>query len=53
MVANDEYTPINCDDYDYLELACQHHWKLEIKVKGGEIINGTAKDLQLKRESNT
>lgn len=25
MSMNDTYQPINCDDYDNLELACQHH----------------------------
>ncbi|WP_289844862.1 Rho-binding antiterminator, partial [Shigella sonnei] len=25
MSMNDAYQPINCDDYDNLELACQHH----------------------------
>ncbi|MBF4212256.1 Rho-binding antiterminator, partial [Pseudomonas donghuensis] len=25
MSMNDTYHPINCDDYDNLELACQHH----------------------------
>lgn len=23
---NETYQPINCDDYDNLELACQNHW---------------------------
>lgn len=50
MAANDEYIPINCDDYDNLELACQHHWELTINMKDGEIIKGVAKDLQLKKK---
>lgn len=50
MVANDEYVPINCDDYDNLELACQHHLELKIKMKDGENIKGVAKDLQLKKK---
>ena len=50
MVANDEYLPINCDDYDNLELACQHHLELTIEMKSGESFKGVAKDLQLKRK---
>ena len=29
MSMNDTYQPINCDDYDNLELACQHHLVVE------------------------
>ncbi|ECW0996004.1 Rho-binding antiterminator, partial [Salmonella enterica subsp. enterica] len=25
MSMNETYQPINCDDYDSLELACMHH----------------------------
>ncbi len=50
MVANDEYVPINCDDYDSLELACNHHWILTLTLKGGETIKGKATDLTLKKK---
>ena len=32
MSMNDTYQPINCDDYDNLELACQHHLVLTLAV---------------------
>lgn len=51
MVMTDkEYQPINCDDYDNLELACQHHLVLEIKLRGGEKLEAKACDLQLKKK---
>lgn len=50
MANNDEYTPINCDDYEYLELACQHNLVLSIKLRGGELVLGTANDLLLKKQ---
>ncbi|WP_000062319.1 Rho-binding antiterminator [Escherichia fergusonii] len=36
MSMNDTYQPINCDDYDNLELACQHHLMLTLELKDGE-----------------
>lgn len=45
MSMNDAYQPINCDDYDNLELACQHHLVLTLALKTGEVINAKASDL--------
>ncbi|PLR32805.1 Rho-binding antiterminator [Chimaeribacter californicus] len=45
MSMNDEYQPINCDDYDNLELACQKHFVLTLKMRSGEIVEGKASDL--------
>ncbi len=45
MSMNDAYQPINCDDYDNLELACQHHLVLTLSLKTGEVINAKASDL--------
>lgn len=50
MSKDTEYKPINCDDYDYLELACQHSLQLTIKLDNGEIIEGKAIDLLLKKQ---
>lgn len=45
MSMSEEYQPINCDDYDNLELACQHQLVLTLKLRGGEIVEGKASDL--------
>lgn len=45
MSLNDTYQPINCDDYDNLELACQHHLLLTLELKSGEVIKAKASDL--------
>lgn len=45
MSMNDTYQPINCDDYDNLELACQHHLILTLELKSGEVLNAKANDL--------
>lgn len=45
MLMNEIYKPINCDDYDNLELACQRHWMLSLTLKNGEKINAKAKDI--------
>lgn len=45
MSMNDTYQPINCDDYDNLELACQHHLILTLELKSGEVFKAKANDL--------
>ncbi|ATF94069.1 Rho-binding antiterminator [Cedecea neteri] len=45
MSMNDAYQPINCDDYDNLELACQHHLLLTLELKDGETFKAKASDL--------
>lgn len=45
MSMNDTYQPINCDDYDNLEPACQHHLMLTLELKDGEKLQAKASDL--------
>ncbi|MDA3131742.1 MULTISPECIES: Rho-binding antiterminator [Atlantibacter] len=45
MSMNETYQPINCDDYDNLELACQHHLVLTLELKSGEVLKAQANDL--------
>ncbi len=45
MSMNESYQPINCDDYDNLELACQHHLVLTLELKDGEVLKAKASDL--------
>jgi Rho-binding antiterminator len=49
MSVNDTYQPINCDDYENLELACQHHWLLTLELKNGEKLQGNAHDLVIRK----
>jgi len=42
---NETYQPINCDDYDNLELACQQHLLLTLELKDGEVLKAKAADL--------
>jgi Rho-binding antiterminator len=42
---NESYQPINCDDYDNLELACQNHLVLALELKDGEVLKAKASDL--------
>ncbi len=41
MVTN-TYKPINCDDYDNLELACQKSLILALELKNGEQLKAKA-----------
>ncbi|MEW5289018.1 MULTISPECIES: Rho-binding antiterminator [Erwinia] len=45
MLTNEAYKPINCDDYDNLELACQNHWMLALSLKNGEQLKAKATDM--------
>lgn len=45
MSMNESYQPINCDDYDNLELACQNHLVLALELKDGELLKAKASDL--------
>lgn len=45
MLTNEAYKPINCDDYDNLELACQNHWMLTLTLKSGEQLKAKARDI--------
>ncbi|EBZ5376932.1 Rho-binding antiterminator [Salmonella enterica subsp. enterica serovar Litchfield] len=48
MSMNETYQPINCDDYDSLELACMHHLILTLTLKDGEVLQAKANDLILR-----
>ena len=45
MLTNEAYKPINCDDYDSLELACQKQWTLAVELKNGEQLKVKANDM--------
>lgn len=45
MSANTEdenYSPIQCQIYDYIEIACMRRYHLEIELTSGETITGKA-----------
>lgn len=50
MSMSEEYQPINCDDYDNLELACQHHLVLTLKMRSGEVVEAKANDLLMRKK---
>ncbi|MEG3134918.1 Rho-binding antiterminator [Rouxiella sp. T17] len=50
MSINDVYQPINCDDYDNLELACQDNLVLTLKLRSGELVEAKAKDLLMRKK---
>ncbi|MBB1519154.1 Rho-binding antiterminator [Aquipseudomonas guryensis] len=39
---NDSYQPIACDLYDYLEIACLHHYHLRIELTDGSELQAEA-----------
>ncbi|KAB8312896.1 Rho-binding antiterminator [Erwinia endophytica] len=45
MLTNEAYKPINCDDYDNLELACQNNWTLVLTLKNGEQLKAKATEM--------
>ncbi|NIH15637.1 Rho-binding antiterminator [Serratia symbiotica] len=46
MLMNDEYQSINCDDYQSLELTCQHNYILKLELRDGEKLEGKANKLK-------
>ena len=46
MLMNDEYQSINCDDYESLELACQHNYILKLELRDGDKLEGKATELK-------
>ena len=38
----DSYQPIACDLYDYLEIACLHHYQLRIELTDGHELQAEA-----------
>jgi Rho-binding antiterminator len=37
--------PISCDLHDYIEVACMRNYRVELVLKGGEVIEGKALDV--------
>nr|WP_312046206.1 Rho-binding antiterminator [Erwinia sp.] len=50
MMLTNEYRPINCDDYDNLELACQKQLTLALALKDGEQLKAKATDILLRKK---
>ncbi|WP_061239946.1 Rho-binding antiterminator [Ectopseudomonas composti] len=38
----DDYQPLACDLYDYLEIACMHRYQLDIELVDGTRLQGQA-----------
>ncbi|MBS0848560.1 Rho-binding antiterminator [Citrobacter sp. JGM124] len=45
MSTNNVYQPINCDDYDNLELACQRHLIITLTLKDTEVFEAKAYEI--------
>lgn len=45
-MASDTYTPIPCGDYDMLEIACMHRYRIRLRTSGA-ILTGIAHDLNV------
>ena len=44
------YTPIQCQIYDYIEIACMPHYRLNIELNSGGIITGQAITTRVKNK---
>jgi Rho-binding antiterminator len=44
---NSEYTPIDCDDHDMLEIACLDRYEIVLSLDTGDV-RGRAEDLQVR-----
>ncbi len=50
MPKEDSYTPIQCQLYDYVEIACMCHYRLDIELTTDEIITGKALTTRIKNK---
>ena len=46
------YTPIDCNLYDYVEIACMYRYPVRIATTSGEIMTGTAVTTSIERGEN-
>ncbi len=44
-MANQIYSPIDCGNYDYLEIACMDRYEVEIS-SNGKLVNGIAVNME-------
>lgn len=42
------YSPIQCQLYDYIEIACMRHYRLDIELTSGETLSGKALTTRIK-----
>ncbi|EOB1207158.1 Rho-binding antiterminator [Photobacterium damselae] len=45
-----EYQPIACQRYDYIEIACMHHYQITIELLDGTVIQGQAIDTKIENK---
>lgn len=45
-----EYQPIACQRYDYIEIACMHHYQLTVELLDGTVIQGQAIDTKIENK---
>lgn len=43
-MVNSKYSPIDCGDYDYLEIACMDRYDVEVLANGERICSTAVKD---------
>ena len=41
-IPSTQYQPIDCEKYDYVEIACLHRYQLEVDLTDGSRFTGTA-----------
>lgn len=44
---------ISCAQYDYFEIACMHHYEIELTLKNGEVLMGIAHNVKVIKEGET
>ncbi len=47
-----DYTPIDCNLYDYVEIACLYRYPVRIATTTGDIVTGTAATTTIDRDEN-
>ena len=43
---------ISCAQYDYFEIACMHHYEIELTLNNGDLVSGVAHNLKTLKEGD-
>ena len=47
-----DYVPIDCNLYDYIEIACMYRYPVRIAISSGEILTGTAVTTSIEQDAS-
>ena len=50
MSKQEPYKPIDCNLYDYLEIACLHRYEVKLQLRDGSVVHGFARTTKTQKD---